>query len=107
MLDFAGQPVEFADVVRFYLGERAYILAVIVSMLTLVGALIVYWVLMSGTVPFFCLVYFILFPLLVFHPRGYTRELCRALHSRDTDCNLSCRGFIPEAPPNAFFRPKR
>ena len=43
-----GRPVEFADVVRHYLGEKAYYLAVVVSMLTLVGALIVYWVLMSG-----------------------------------------------------------
>jgi sodium-coupled neutral amino acid transporter 9 len=37
-----GQPVEFADVVREYLGVRAYYLAVVVSIFTLVGALIVY-----------------------------------------------------------------
>ncbi len=43
-----GQPVEFADVVREYLGEKAYYIAVVVSMVTLIGALIVYWVLMSG-----------------------------------------------------------
>jgi sodium-coupled neutral amino acid transporter 9 len=44
----AGRPVEFADVVRFYLGERMFYLSVVFSVLTLVGALIVYWVLMSG-----------------------------------------------------------
>ena len=43
-----GQEVEFADVCRFYLGERAYMVAAIFSVVTLLGASMVYWVLMSN-----------------------------------------------------------
>ena len=43
-----GEDVEFADVVRYYLGDRYYYVAVVFSVLTLFGASIIYWVLMSG-----------------------------------------------------------
>eukprot|EP00730_Choanoeca_flexa_P019009 TRINITY_DN9272_c0_g2_i2.p1 TRINITY_DN9272_c0_g2~~TRINITY_DN9272_c0_g2_i2.p1 ORF type:complete len:611 (+),score=126.90 TRINITY_DN9272_c0_g2_i2:125-1834(+) len=43
-----GQDVEFADVCLHYLGKRAYVVAVIFSVLTLVGASMAYWVLMTG-----------------------------------------------------------
>eukprot|EP00045_Choanoeca_perplexa_P009838 m.96323 g.96323 ORF g.96323 m.96323 type:complete len:589 (-) comp15046_c0_seq2:85-1851(-) len=43
-----GQDVEFADVCLHYLGKRAYVVAVIFSVMTLVGASMAYWVLMSG-----------------------------------------------------------
>eukprot|EP00049_Salpingoeca_infusionum_P022365 m.6332 g.6332 ORF g.6332 m.6332 type:complete len:656 (+) comp5145_c0_seq2:331-2298(+) len=43
-----GKDVEFADVVEYYLGKKWYIVAVIFSILTLAGASMVYWVLMSS-----------------------------------------------------------
>ncbi|EDQ89189.1 uncharacterized protein MONBRDRAFT_32391 [Monosiga brevicollis MX1] len=43
-----GEDVEFAEVVLRFLGKRYYVVAVIFSVLTIVGAAIAYWVLMSG-----------------------------------------------------------
>eukprot|EP01137_Pigoraptor_chileana_P004653 Opistho-2@46592 len=40
--------VEFPDICRHHLGDRVYYVAVGFSMLTLIGAMIVYWVLMSN-----------------------------------------------------------
>eukprot|EP00053_Salpingoeca_punica_P013778 m.124771 g.124771 ORF g.124771 m.124771 type:complete len:548 (-) comp16303_c0_seq1:290-1933(-) len=52
-----GEDVEFAEVVKYFLGDRYYYVAVIFSVFTLVGVSAVYWVLMSGflynTVDFF------------------------------------------------------
>eukprot|EP00047_Mylnosiga_fluctuans_P024926 m.176149 g.176149 ORF g.176149 m.176149 type:complete len:529 (+) comp9957_c1_seq2:2131-3717(+) len=43
-----GEDVEFADVCRYYLGQRAYYIAIVFAIATFVGASIVYWVLMSS-----------------------------------------------------------
>lgn len=43
-----GEPVEFSDVVRIYLGERWYVVANMFSIFTLMGSCFVYWVLMSS-----------------------------------------------------------
>ncbi|EGD82433.1 hypothetical protein PTSG_11963 [Salpingoeca rosetta] len=43
-----GTDVEFIDVCLHYLGKKAYIVAMLFSVLTLVGACMVYWVLMSS-----------------------------------------------------------
>lgn len=42
-----GKPVEFPDVCRIYLGRSAYYVAVVFSLLTFLGACLVYWVLMT------------------------------------------------------------
>lgn len=39
-----GVDVEFPDVCRHYLGQRAYVVAMMFSVLTLLGASMVYWV---------------------------------------------------------------
>ena len=39
-----GIDVEFIDVCQHYLGKKAYVVAMIFSVLTLVGACMVYWV---------------------------------------------------------------
>ena len=39
-----GRPVEFADVCLHYLGKKAYAVAVVFSVLTLLGASMAYWV---------------------------------------------------------------
>ncbi len=39
-----GEDVEFADVCRHYLGEKAYYVAIVFAVLTFSGASIVYWV---------------------------------------------------------------
>lgn len=43
-----GQPVEFGDVIKIYLGPRSYVVSQCFSILTLGGACMVYWVLMTS-----------------------------------------------------------
>eukprot|EP00056_Hartaetosiga_gracilis_P014114 m.239762 g.239762 ORF g.239762 m.239762 type:complete len:559 (-) comp14025_c0_seq1:909-2585(-) len=43
-----GMDVEFADVCRIYLGNHAYVVAVVFCIVTIIGAAMVYWVLMSS-----------------------------------------------------------
>lgn len=43
-----GKSMEFSDVCNHYLGRGAEVIAVISSLLSLVGGMIVYWILMSN-----------------------------------------------------------